>query len=300
MPLIETADQRAQGLAYMKMVVLGPSGVGKTTLAESLENVLVLDCESGMLALEDTDVDSINVSKKASELNLHPWQLLQYLVCLLVGPSPNVIEAGAPFSREHHASAVKLLGQREEVFGNYDTIFVDSLTEISRFAFSYAKSLPSSKNQQGKLDTRGAYGTLGQEMVGADGLLNRLKHTKGKNIVVVAILDEVKDEGIISYKVQVEGSKTAQELTGIFDIVATMADLPMPSGKGTYKALICRGGNQWGFPAKDRAGQLDTIEPPDLGLILEKIRSKRPRMVIRALPEGFDEEPAEPETPADW
>lgn len=300
MPLIETADERAKGLANIKMVVLGTSGVGKTTLAGTLDNVLVLDCESGMLALNETTVDSINISKKAHEIGLHPWQLLQYLVCLLVGPSPNVIEPGSAFSQEHFVNAVKMVGTAEEIFGKYDTIFVDSLTEISRFAFSYAKSLPSSKNAQGKLDTRGAYGTLGQEMVGADGLLNRLKHTKEKNVVIVAILDELKDDGVISFKPQVEGSKTGQELTGIFDIVATMADLPMPNGKGTYKALVCKGGNQWGFPAKDRSGQLDEVEPPDLGLLLDKVRSKRPRVITRALPEGFDDEPVAPVAPADW
>jgi hypothetical protein len=30
--------------------------------------------------------------------------------------------------------------------------------------------------------------------------------------------------------------------------------------------------NPWGYPAKDRSGRLELIEPPDLGRLLAKIR----------------------------
>jgi len=34
---------------------------------------------------------------------------------------------------------------------------------------------------------------------------------------------------------------------------------------------VCRSGNPWGLPAKDRSGRLDLTEPADLGALLTKI-----------------------------
>jgi hypothetical protein len=37
------------------------------------------------------------------------------------------------------------------------------------------------------------------------------------------------------------------------------------------RAFICTSPNPWGYPAKDRSGKLDQIEPPDLGALITKI-----------------------------
>lgn len=39
---------------------------------------------------------------------------------------------------------------------------------------------------------------------------------------------------------------------------------------GTTRRLVCRSGNTWSLPAKDRSGQLDATEPPDLMAVLNK------------------------------
>ena len=45
----------------------------------------------------------------------------------------------------------------------------------------------------------------------------------------------------------------------------------MPSEDGNpYRAFVCQTLNQWGYPAKDRSGRLDTLEEPHLGRLLEK------------------------------
>ena len=38
------------------------------------------------------------------------------------------------------------------------------------------------------------------------------------------------------------------------------------------RRLVCRSGNPWGLPAKDRSGRLDLVEEPHLGRLMEKIR----------------------------
>ena len=41
--------------------------------------------------------------------------------------------------------------------------------------------------------------------------------------------------------------------------------------KGQVRRLVCRSGNPYALPAKDRSGRLDVTEPPDLGALLTKI-----------------------------
>ena len=41
--------------------------------------------------------------------------------------------------------------------------------------------------------------------------------------------------------------------------------------KATERRFVCRSGNPFGLPAKDRSGRLDMTEPPDLGALLTKI-----------------------------
>ena len=46
--------------------------------------------------------------------------------------------------------------------------------------------------------------------------------------------------------------------------------------KATERRLVCRAGNPYGLPAKDRCGRLDVTEPPDLGALLAKINTPSP------------------------
>ncbi len=46
--------------------------------------------------------------------------------------------------------------------------------------------------------------------------------------------------------------------------------------KSAERRLVCRSGNPWGLPAKDRSGRLDLTEPPDLGALLAKINAPAP------------------------
>ena len=50
----------------------------------------------------------------------------------------------------------------------------------------------------------------------------------------------------------------------------------MLDDKATERRLVCRAGNPYGLPAKDRSGRLDMTEPPDLGALLAKINAATP------------------------
>ena len=42
-------------------------------------------------------------------------------------------------------------------------------------------------------------------------------------------------------------------------------------GKPPMHGFVCTSPNAWAYPAKDRSGRLDQIEPPDLGKLLTKL-----------------------------
>ena len=77
-----------------------------------------------------------------------------------------------------------------------------------------------------------------------------------------------------------EGGKAGRELPGIVDQVISMS-LFAPDGDGwrhdperaDIRRLVCRAGNPFALPSKDRSGSLDMTEPPDLGALLAKINS---------------------------
>lgn len=89
-------------------------------------------------------------------------------------------------------------------------------------------------------------------------------------VVATRILDERLDD--YNRKVfvpQIEGSKTSLELPGIVDEVVTLAEIKAEDGS-SYRAFVTHTVNPHGFPAKDRSGRLDPLEPPDLGALIAK------------------------------
>lgn len=294
MALITTAGERMSQETSVKAVILGQAKIGKTSLVKTLDadKTLVIDMEAGMLALDDCPVDAIKVREKAQEFGLHPWEFLRDFACLIAGPNPAVLDPSKPYCQDHYNHVIATYGDREAVLGKYDTLFFDSITDTSRLCFSWSKTQPEAfsdkkMDAQGKPlpDGRGAYGLLGQEMVGANGIFNQLKHCPDKNLIFVGLLDQVEDDyGRKSWKTQVEGGKTKLELAGIFDQIISMVSLSTVEGV-QYRAFVCQQMNEWEFPAGDRSGRLDVIEEPHLGKLLAKIKGgKRDQALQYSVP----------------
>jgi hypothetical protein len=97
-----------------------------------------------------------------------------------------------------------------------------------------------------------------------------LEKVRHKNIILVGILDEKRnDNGELVPSVQMEGSKIAQEIIGIFDMVFTMIDVRDEHNQ-PCRAFICHADNEWRYPAKDRSGRLSAIEEAHLGKVMQK------------------------------
>ena len=83
--------------------------------------------------------------------------------------------------------------------------------------------------------------------------------------------DLVTDElNISTWQPQIEGNKTGRELPAIVDEIVTMQWVDFGDRK-PVRAFVCTNPNPWGYPAKDRSGRLEQIEPPNLGALIEKL-----------------------------
>lgn len=255
------ASERMKERGGIKAVILGPSGIGKTTLLKTLpeHGTLFFDLEAGDLAVEGWQGDTVRP---------RTWDDCRSLAALIGGANP-ALRDEQPYSAAHFAH-VNRDGAAEAMSG-YHTIFIDSITVAGRLCLQWAQGQPDAFSEKtGKPDTRGAYGLHGREMLG---WISQLQHARTRNVVFVGILDEKEDDyGRKNWVAQIEGSKVGRELPGIVDQVITYQELQADDG-AKYRGLVCTSPNPWGFPAKDRSGRLDQIERPHLGSLFDKIKS---------------------------
>lgn len=254
------ADQRLAEKRGIKGVLVGKSGLGKTSQLWTLppDSTLFFDLEAGDLAVEGWAGDT---------LRPRTWPECRDFAVFIGGPNP-ALRDDQPYSPAHFDAVCARFGS-PSVLDAYDTFFIDSITVAGRLCLQWCKGQPQAYAEKtGKPDARGAYGLLGQELIG---WLSQLQHTRNKNVWFVGILEERADDfNRKVFSLQVDGSKTGLELPGIVDEVITLAELPAEDG-ASYRAFVCHTLNPWGYPAKDRSGRLELIEEPHLGRLMAKI-----------------------------
>lgn len=289
-PII-SAEERLKEVRGIKGVIFGKSGIGKTSLLWTLDaqKTLFVDLEAGDLAVQGWEGDAARPKT---------WQDCRDFAVFIGGANPSLRD-NQPFSQAHYDAICEKYGD-PSTLDKYDTIFIDSITVAGRLCFQWCKGQPQAFSEKtGKEDNRGAYGLHGQEMIA---WLTHLQHTRNKNIWFVGILDERLDD--FNRKVfspQIEGSKTGNELPGIFDQVITMAEIQASDGS-SYRAFVNHHINPYGFDAKDRSGRLELLEKPHLGELMDKIRGEvKPasERLVYENPRTDEPDETEPETPAE-
>jgi energy-coupling factor transporter ATP-binding protein EcfA2 len=270
---IITADQRLSEKTGAKILVVGPSGIGKTSLlrtisAEMLASTLLVDIECGDLAIADLPVASVRPRR---------WEECRDLACALGGFNP-ALPATTAYSEAHFNEVMK--NPELARLASYQVLFVDSLTAAARLCFAWAEQQPEALTDRGRKDLRATYGLLGRSMVG---WLNQLQHARGRSVIFVAVLERhVDDLNIATWQPQIEGGKTGRELPAIVDEIISMVAVDFGDRK-PVRSFVCTNPNPWGYPAKDRSGRLEQLEPPNLGALIEKLTGPGQRKPFNAV-----------------
>src|SRR5262249_47344563 len=154
--------------------------------------------------------------------------------------------------------------------GQCRTIVLDTVTAATRLCFRWSLAQPEAFSERsGKPDTRGAYGLHAREFLLA---VHHLQSARELNVVLIGALETTTNEyGQIEHHLQAEGQRVPREIAGIVDIVLTMHWLDFGDGKPALRGFVCCSPNPWRYPAKDRSGKLEMIEPPDLGALIRKV-----------------------------
>ena len=200
------------------------------------------------------------------------------IACLIGGVNPAADRPGF-FSEAHYQH---LAAQHPDLVAHgrgQAIIFVDCITDLTRQAMAWAKTRPEAFSEKtGKPDTRGAYGLLAREVIG---LLKHLQHAPGKTVIFVGILEKRHRRVRPRHLAAADGGRQGRARTARHRRPGDHAGAVRPRWRGLAprprardeRRLVCRAGNSFGLPAKDRSGRLDVTEPPDLAALLTKINA---------------------------
>lgn len=265
---IISADERMRRPRSIKGILAGPHGVGKTSLLWTLEQAetCFLSIEAGDLAIESKNEDG--ETWQGATIEIRTWQDCVDMACLFGGPDPSK-RPDQNYSQAHYDYLCKAYPDIVEKRDTYRIHFWDSISVASRLCFQWAGGEPDSFNKDGARDTRGTYGLIGRELIE---WLTHIQHTPGKIVWVSCGLDP-QDDFAQPWKLQIEGSQAANKLPGIFDEVISMVMMPGVDGGKSYRAFVTSLENPWKYPAKDRSGCLEMVEPPHLGNLIQKIEA---------------------------
>jgi len=207
------------------MVLYGASGAGKTVMGSTAPDPIYISAEKGLLSLAHKDIPYIEIDTLKS-------------------------------LDEAYKYVVK---------SEYETIVIDSLSEITQVCLTQFTESMIKASSTGKIDKRQAYGKNNEEI---GNMIRNFRDIDGKNVVFIAKERKHTDDdsGITTFEAYMPGQVLPFDLPYLVDEVFCLQIAK--NGERFVQTYIDRK-----RICKDRSGTLANNEKPDLGLIFEKIKS---------------------------
>ena len=113
-----------------KMLVVGPTGVGKTSRLRTLlsTTTLFIDIEAGDLAVQDIAIDTFRP---------RTWPECRDLAVYLAGANP-AVPTDAVYGEQHLDAVIDKFDAASERLARYRNFFIDSITAAGRLCFAWA------------------------------------------------------------------------------------------------------------------------------------------------------------------
>lgn len=227
--------------ASIKMLVYGESGAGKTYLASTInEPILIISAEAGLLSLKDFKIDSVDLSIDDNDMLIPKEKRIERLV------------------------AVYKYLLLPETIKKYRWIYLDSLTEISQ---NLIESLYLEFPERSQ--TLAMYGENSKKLIS---IIKSFRDINHYNVVMTALSSLDKDDIGGRHMLPSVVGKVSEKLASYFDEVFYLYIQKDEKGNLSRK-LLCNKTDR--IIAKDRSGSLNVIEEPNLQKITDKIRGKK-------------------------
>lgn len=256
---IETPDTTA---TYIKALIYGPYGAGKTTFAASavdvpeMQRVLFIDAESGSMSLSGLDLDVIRINKYSQIARIYEFLRL-HVRYRDSNDNEKLMELQTRFRG----------GTGKEEPKRYNTVVIDSLTEVQKYCMYSLLNIEFSSGNvrlDNVVDTP-QFKEWGEaaEMIR---LLIRSFRDLPMHVIFVCSEQEKDDDNKVIRRPNLPG-KLAGESQGFFDVVGYIRSLA--TDDGTARRLYLRAGTN--FVAKHRFRGVDVgfLDNPTLRGLLD-------------------------------
>lgn len=233
---------------YLKCLVYGAPGVGKTSLAATMPAPIFLSIEGGTTTLRAKNIVRMYGENQPD---------ITYEIPVVEARD---IKTVAEFMRWIVSDGAT----------QYQSVVIDSLSELTEVFLHSLRGISIDGRDGGKKDARQDYGELYDRVIA---LARAIRDIPNKHVLVTAKLGTIKDPmgGVMKFGPAFEGQKLGQNIGYIFDSVYYMGVTQGEDGK-PFRYLQTQPTAQ--YEAKDRVGGLEFYEAPHLGKIIQKLNEE--------------------------